>query len=70
MSPEQKFEEEIYTEDWIMVKLGYTKRTIQQLRHEGSPRLPPHKKLGARYVYPVKDFMEWYRKLAVNRGVG
>lgn len=69
MSPEQKIKEEYLSEEFIMEFTGYSKKSLQTLRSAGSNKVPPSKKVGARYAYPVKDFQAWVNKQPTRKGV-
>lgn len=51
-----------FDENFIMRLTGYSKKTIDNLRSSGSPRIPPSVKLGMRWVYPKKEFADWAKR--------
>jgi predicted DNA-binding transcriptional regulator AlpA len=69
MSPEDKLKEEFLSEEFVIQFTGFTKKTIQNLRSSGSNKIPPSKKIGAKHVYPVKDFREWLAKQPTKRAI-
>jgi hypothetical protein len=69
MSPADKIREDFLSEEFIIEFTGYGKRHIQNLRYRGSDKVPPHKKVGAKYVYPVKEFNAWVAKQPMKRGI-
>lgn len=69
MTAEEKMKAEFLSEEFIMEFTGLTRKTIKNLRCSGSDRIPPFKKVGARYVYPLKDFQTWINRQQTNKGV-
>lgn len=60
---------EFLTEQEVMEFLGYSIKTVQNFRSMGSPKIPPAKKVGAVWVYPVDDFKTWLEKLPTLKSV-
>ena len=69
MSPEQKIKEEYLSEEFVAEFLGYELKSFQNLRYAGSDKVPPYKKIGRKYLYPIKEFHAWLAKQPTKRGV-
>lgn len=69
MSPVEKIKAEYLTEEEVMGLLGYTRKTIQTLRYKGSQDIPPFRKMGKNYIYPLKEFREWSARRPLQRGI-
>lgn len=64
---EQKLNQEYLTEEFVMRVTGYSKKSIQTFRSAGSDRIPPGKRVGNRWVYPVKEFEQWIKSRELIR---
>ena len=69
MTQIERIKEEYLSEQEVMEFLGYSLKTVQNFRSIGSPKIPPAKKVGALWVYPVKDFKAWLERLPTVKSV-